>query len=425
MKKTFRTILGLLLASALLVAVCGCTPRISEKPTETPVPSEDVHETPSPEPTAEPEPTPSSAPTPSPTPEIQPLVLPEISIETKTLEPVLQPEAGENGKVFLNPIIPAGTRRTVEYWVDDPYKPDNAFGDREDSYVKFDQGLPVTLRFYTKVKIRITDYSFVTQLVSDDTGANRPASWKLYGSNLSNHKDEVLLDARENIELPMENGIESELFEIENPDYYEFYRLVFEKSAGNTDTVEFDDINFYGEDGNCVGDYILFDSSIEAYTIMNGALNTKMSLVEPFPQADLGISGLYDCDIETRSRVNCQYAKEAEYVDFIFAFKQPVQIDAYRFTTYETGCPVTWTLFGSNDKKLTDDVVVAIDTHTQEAMPGYDYAETDVFEIQNKGSYKYYKLRVYEEVCIGNDENWLYVSWRDLTLLMKNENVSK
>ena len=185
-------------------------------------------------------------------------------------------------------------------------------------------------------------------------------------------------------------------------------------------------MNLYGEDGNCIGDYIKYNSSLDGYTIMNGALNLKMSNAEPLPQ-DYNPSHLYDCDLDTYALVNCQYAKEYNEVgvDFIFAFKQAVKIDAYRFTTFEIGCPVSWTLFASNDKKLKDEVCTAIDVRTDEAMPAYEYGESDVFEVQNTGYYKYYKIRIYKDIFGGNDENWLNPAWRELTLLMKNENVGK
>ncbi len=412
----------LMLAAVLAISICGCTPKESENPAETPAPT-DIRPTGSPEETPGQTQEPELTPTPVATP--KPLEIPEVSVETRPQEPVLQPAVGENGKVLLNSVIPAQSRRTVEYWVDDPYKPYNAFGSIAGDYVMLDQGLPVTMKFFAEVKIRLTDYSFVTQLVSDETGANRPATWKLYGANLSNFEDEVLLDAREDVELPMENGKESELFAIESPDYYQFYRIVFERSAGNTQTVEFDDMNIYGEDGNCIGDYIYYNSSLEGYTILNGALNTRMCFIEPFPQRELPPTNLYDCDIDTYCTVNCQYSKESEYVDFTFSFKQEVQIDAFRFTTAEIGCPVTWELLGSNDKKFADENVVVVDAHTNAAMPGYDYAESDVFVVQNPGAFKYYMLRVYRDVFGGNDENWLNPSWRELTLLAKNENVGK
>ncbi len=420
MLRKHRTILIMIIAAALLVSICGCTPKASETvaPTEntTPAPTDEEPTTP-PEATNEPE----ASETPAPTPTPKPLVIPEVTLETKELEPIVQPEPGENGLVRIDFVANLNTCRSVEMWVDQN-KPQNIFGDGR-MYL-FDCK-PITVIFATTVPIKVSNYSFVTDITDDPDGNDRPSSWKLYGANTISYNDQVLLDERTNVELPLASGEESELFEISEPSYYNYYKIVFEESAGKTDDFRLSNLYLYGKDGDCIGDYEKFNSSLDGYTILNGAINMRLLLADPFPQTENPLTNLFDCDIETRTWVNCQYAQDSEYVDFFFAFKQKVQIDAYRYTLSDPwGCPAKWELYGTDDKKMTPENMYLVDSREYVDMPTYKYAETDVFVIQNPGAYQYYIIRVYDDQ-FGNDENWLSPEWAELTLLMTDENAKK
>ncbi len=414
MKKKLSVIIAIILAMACLIAFTGCNGTPSDAPTAAPDTTPTIE--PTIEPTNEPTNNPTSDPA-EPTPTPKPLDIPARTVETKEPDLFTLPEADENGKVLLNAAIESTTPRTVGFFAPDPYKAYMMFlTDRENTVSILEKEMPITVIFSTMAPSRITDYTFVTSLKNDPEGNNRPTSWKLYAANLSTYEDEVLIDERSGVELPNVDGGEMN-FEIASPEYYTFYKLVVTESVGNEIGYELDDIRLYGEAGNCIKDYVKADSSLEGYTILNGALNERMFVCFPDPQA-ADVKLIFDCDIETSEFVCGQYTQDFEYIEFIFAFKQNVQIDAYRFTlAISQEIPTNWEIYADTKSNFENEVL--IDDRKNMNMLNYDYAETEVYKIQNPGAYKYYKIKVYSTMY-GNDEGWMCPGWREITLLQKN-----
>ena len=92
---------------------------------------------------------------------------------------------------------------------------------------------------------------------------------------------------------------------------------------------------------------------------------------------------------------------------------EAVQIDAYAFSTandHLTRNPKNWVLYGSNEQGGEWTVLSSV---TDAELPNEIQTVSDVFTVENPGSYKYYKLIVTEN-C-GND----YYQFSELILLQK------
>ncbi len=435
MKKKAKRILALILSVSCLIALSACSEAV---PTETVSPTQPQRDE-TPAPTSDvPEETPVNTPDPTPSPAEEvlnrPTDIPERTLETRL--PVLkeQPEVGENGLVEFGQLIVGETVNAVGVFWDRAHageeyhreKPRNIFAGlekrlRSNEYA----GLPLKITFATDAKTKLVKYSFVSDLSDDPEGEGRPTAWKLYAANLSNYEDEILLDERSGIELPLVPMQESEIFEIENPGYYQFYRIEFLSTAGNTAVLRLNEMYLYGIDGDMIQlPDMAKNSDISDYIILNGLIKEKLAMMEPHSQNEFGgeintAKSFFDCNLDT-SAIQCfQYSKDVEYFDVLFVFGTAMPFDAYRFTLaeYNIGSgPCTWEILGTNDKKLeTYDV---LDRREKVAIPGYSFAETDVYELQKIGNYKYYIIRVYDTTNY-NDEKWMSPRWSEFTVLQK------
>ncbi len=413
MKKACRIILSLLLVLLLTIITAGCAPsqtavNETEKPEETSLPTASPSEPPV-QPTASVEP----EKTPAPTKQVE-----EIIPETKELITYEVPEAGENGLINLRPFYPSRNARNVgEAILTEEWKANSLFDGTEEKIFCLTDNTSVEVIFITKVPVRVDYISFT----SADDAECLPVDFSLYGYVDNSCNKGSLLFSTDTLVIPTENYTESELFKAENKGYYTFYKLTINSVNGGSN-IKLGELSLFAdpnEPESCIGEYTKYNSDISGYTVLTSRIKPRLTLMDPGP-----LNGepktCFDGDIETFVQMTLQWAQNYESISIALCFDSEIQMDAYRFTVgYFYGTPSSWNLYGTNDKRLKVENYVLVDSRTNVGMPLWDYGESDVFEVANPGSYKYYILEVTESALIGNDENWMSTSYREFTPLAK------
>jgi hypothetical protein len=118
--------------------------------------------------------------------------------------------------------------------------PTNIFdGDSSTKWCALQEGVSVEWKMIEPVTVNY--YYFTT---ANDAPERNPASWVFYGS--VDGANWVELDKVEGATLPTDFFTDSEKFEIENPQTFEYYKLeITEVAVPGTEVTQFSEFNFY------------------------------------------------------------------------------------------------------------------------------------------------------------------------------------
>ncbi len=411
MKNIFRNIVTLLLVLSLAFVFSGCSPEKTNSPEETVTPTKDVE--PESTPVTTPEETPSaSVETPAPTKEVE-----EIRPASKEPPVYEVPEVGENGLIDLAPLFTSNDARTVGFVVYNDYeKAFSLFDGTAERIMNIPDMTSAEIIFHASAPIRVDYFS----VVSANDASNLPVKFTLYGSKDNTFKNCVMLYSTDTLVIPTDDYTESDLLKTACDDYFQCFKLSVESVNGGS-CISIGELNFFADPANeqsCIGPYETFNSDISNYTVLNAHIKPRLVVMEPDHDGS-SAKNLFDCNIETHDYMTLQWGKDHEAISYIFIADSDITIDAYRFTTAERaeGSPMSWKLYGSYKKNMLPEDLILLDERTEEAMPIYEYGESDVYTVQNPGTYKYYQIVFTESAMIGNDENWLTIDISEMTLL--------
>ncbi len=256
----------------------------------------------------------------------------------------------------------------------------------------------VTMTWATTEPVRMDAYAFTT---AGDCPDRNPDAWILSG-----RKDPmgewVILDTVEgDANIPVDFFTTSDVFLVDNPGDYQYYKLTVTENFNNRDLYQFTEL------------HMLRYISTDDYNLLYDKVDRDSVTGEEGAAPSESVGKIFDNKTASKWCVNKPAADASVTVQW--AMTEPLRIDAYAFMTANDSPdrnPDCWTLYGSNSPSGEWTVLSAVEFAD---MTTELFAASDIYTIAKPAEYQYYKLHI-----TGNNNGGSIYQFSEL-MLMQNK----
>lgn len=245
---------------------------------------------------------------------------------------------------------------------------------------------PIRIAFEMTRAVRVYQYSLTTANDTSIYPGRNPVSWTLYGSNDGTGWHQI--DNVTNGGLQAVNYT-TYTFNVDTVEAYQFFMIQINSTAGSG--FQLSEIDLYGYVASATEVTKGVDLIKNYFTAVDTNLTSTVGYGSEVPQ------NLFDGDVTTKL-----FTADAKPISIVWDMRIPVTVYSYSLTTandtatYSGRNPVSWVLYGSNNKSSW----TTIDTVTNGGMQAVNFTAFN-YTVDTIGSFKFFKLVINSTVGSG------------------------